>query len=183
MSVKLNLPRLEEQLLKFSHLRYKVVPIPSADHPDEDLDRFFQDVNLPESQVFIARNDSFDRAIVFPNGGITAAFKIDPEDNTADIGISKCNLTDVYIKQEGRMRAEGRFEKGHKSTKNSRFETFFRLDMNDSIDPEVPISSSVRDAIIAEVSPDSFNEVKADMAHIRAYVAYKTDIPFFVELS
>lgn len=183
MSKKLNLPRFDEQLLKFAHLRYKVVPILSETDPDGDREKFFADVQLPNTQTFVMREESFVETVIFPNGGVTAAFKIDPETSEADIGISKCNLSDVYIKNEGRIRAEGRFDKKRASPKNTHFETFFRLDISDVIEPEIPLSSTVRNCIINEVGDGRVHDIVSDMASIRAYIAFKTDIPFYVELS
>lgn len=181
MSKKFNLPRFEDQLLKFSHLRYKIIPIPDATSPDGDTQRFFEELGLPNYTTYIQKDDAFAQVALFPNGGITAAFKINPDNGEADIGICKCNISDVYTKSQGRVRAEGRFEKKHVSTKNTHFDTFICLDINDVVEPDVPLSSTVRNCIINEAS--EYPDVKTDMAMIRAWAAFRTSVPFYVELS
>jgi hypothetical protein len=184
MSKKLNLPRLEDQLLKFAHLRYKVIPLPrNEDTYDEEVEQFFKEVDLPRTTIFVMGADDFIDAVIFPNGGITAAFKIDPSNAIADIGIAKCNLSDTYNKQEGRCRSNGRFSKERASTKNTHFETFFRLDLSDVIDPEIPISATVRNIIIDGVTNGSNSDVERDMAIIRGIIAVRTKVAFYVELS
>lgn len=181
----LNLPPVEDQLLKFAHLRYKVVPILSGNNEEGDEERFFEQVNLPKTMAYAEKTGEFQNLVFFPNGGFTAAFKVDPDAVTTDIGISKCNLDDVYVKEEGRVRAEGRFNKGVKSTHNSRFDTFVCLDISDLVAEagDEPVSAIVRGAIINELSQEIVKEVRHDMSMIRAMIALQTDVPFFVELS
>ncbi len=184
MSTKLNLPRLDDQLLKFAHLRYKVIPLPQdVDNYEALVEQFFQEVDLPRTTIFVMGEEDFVDAVIFPNGGVTAAFKIDPKTAIADIGIAKCNLSDVYNKSEGRKRANGRFEKERASVKNTHFETFMRIDVSDVTDKDTPVSSTVRNCIIAEVTNGSNADVQRDMAFIRGMIAYRTQIPFYVELS
>lgn len=181
----LNLPVLEEQNIKFCHLRYKIVPKLDTFHTDSDLEDFFSDVGLPTCEAYSLEREDFVKTALYPNGGITAAFKIDPATAVAEVGISKCSILDPYNKIYGRRIASGRFEKMVDNHHN-RFETCYQLELEESLKEDIedlPPSAHVRNHIVAEANDGTLQDVERDLATIRAMVAYRTKIPFTVELS
>lgn len=178
------LPPLEKQALKFAHLRYKVFPLTDNQQEKEE---FFEALHLPTNKTFSFSAEEFTEAAIVPTGGVTAAFKIDPETLEADIGLTKCSFNDVYNKGVGRLVAAGRFEAMRES--KHRFQTAMVFDLTEAVeevkdDEEVtPISSIVRDNIIAGLNDGTSKDVERDMAMVRSYVAFCTKTPFYVELS
>lgn len=172
------LPPLEDQTVKYAHLRYKAFPI----NPEDD-DAFFTDVNLPTCLVPTASGQEIRPVAIFPSGGMTAAFKINPENNEAHVGLTKCSLLDLYHKAHGRTIAHGRFAKFINKS-HGRFDTAFTVDLTGYLsDEDTSATCAIREYLTDSANDGTNDDIERDMSFIRAFVASKTKVPFEVELS
>lgn len=181
--VKSKLPPLDVQRIKYAHLRYKIIPFIQ----DKDmLELFMKDLDLPRNTTYSVLTKKEEEVCMFPNGGMTVAFKINPETNEVEAGLSKCNIDDVYNKDDGRRIAEGRFLNAKHS--HIRFPSLITFSIDDAKKIEIdvgdrPLTYVAREMLVMSINSGSIKDVNADMSFIRAFVASKTRIPFLVELS
>lgn len=179
-SAQSRLPALDKQNIKFAHFRYKAVPLVN------DEAKFFNLVELPNYEVYCTSTAKKERACVFPYGGVTAAFKINPDDGIVEVGLSKCSILDIYNKHTGRMISQGRFTNAKHP--HVRFPSLIKFNIGDAdklgIKTEDRNASSIaRDLLVAFLNSSNIDDVDDDMSHIRAYTASCSPVPFIVELS
>ncbi len=176
------LPALTEQNIKVAHFRYKAVPLPLTNSQED----FFDKVDLPKYEVHCINTGEQEEACVYPFGGVTAAFKINPETGEVEVGLSKCSIQDTYNKKTGRMISQGRFTNAKHA--HVRFPSLLRFNINAALATKVKVegrnaSAIARDMLVFYLNNGLLKDADTDMAHIRSYVAVRSAIPFIVELS